>query len=438
MFLLPPRGNLRIFLGSFLGFLGLFGSGGNRNRAGAGPGRGRGRGRNLGSEKKNLGSEKENLGSGFLGPFQGRPMALQETYGNWLGPGRLQRQPGIYSAPRTMPPPGDFRPASPDSFEDDYDDVSMAGSEQGPQPKGLYLLAGAPGSSPAPSLPDPEAKIADSHPKIAGSDPKFRNSDPKFRNSAPKFGISDPKIGDFDPKSGDFAPKLGDLAPKRRGRAALGALALLGLAWAAALGLGLGKYLELREELELLRANFSRIWDSAGSDRAPFRDPAAPTGAAGARCTAVPGPGQLPALWARLAPTRLQLFLVLPGRSELGPGPQRLRGPGRAPGGDQRAGGAALPAGAQQPQQLLLAGAEGPAAGGAMALAHGRGAHRDVLGRVAAGGAAGARGLRGPGAQGALGEREVLGAAALGVPETQPLLKPGLGAKIGVLLMGFV
>nr|XP_054509459.1 C-type lectin domain family 4 member E-like [Agelaius phoeniceus] len=50
---------------------------------------------------------------------------------------------------------------------------------------------------------------------------------------------------------------------------------------------------------------------------------------------------------------------------------------------------------------------------GAMALAHGRGAHRDVLGRVAAGGAAGARGLRGPGAQGALGEREVLGAAAL-------------------------
>ncbi|XP_071274686.1 uncharacterized protein [Agelaius tricolor] len=271
MFLLPPRGNLRIFLGSFLGFLGLFGSGGNRNRAGAGPGRGRGRGRNLGSEKKNLGSEKENLGSGFLGPFQGRPMALQETYGNWLGPGRLQRQPGIYSAPRTMPPPGDFRPASPDSFEDDYDDVSMAGSEQGPQPKGLYLLAGAPGSSPAPSLPDPEAKIADSHPKIAGSDPKFRNSDPKFRNSAPKFGISDPKIGDFDPKSGDFAPKLGDLAPKRRGRAALGALALLGLAWAAALGLGLGKYLELREELELLRANFSRIWDSVQQDQIGLR-----------------------------------------------------------------------------------------------------------------------------------------------------------------------
>ncbi|XP_066426594.1 C-type lectin domain family 17, member A-like isoform X2 [Molothrus aeneus] len=166
-------------------------------------------------------------------------MALQETYGNWLGPGRLQRQPGIYSVPRTMPPPADFRP-------------------------GLYLLAGAPGSSPAPSLPDPDPKIADSHPKISDPDPKFRNPDPKF-------GIPDPKIGDPDPKFGDFAPKIGDFAPNWRGRAVLGALALLGLGWAGALGLGLRKYLELREELELLRANFSGIWDSVQQDQIGLR-----------------------------------------------------------------------------------------------------------------------------------------------------------------------
>ncbi|XP_077643808.1 CD209 antigen-like protein C [Lonchura striata] len=67
-------------------------------------------------------------------------MAQHETYGNWIGPKRLQRQPGIYSVAGKIPPLGDFRPASPESFEDDYDDVSMAGSERGAPPKGILAL----------------------------------------------------------------------------------------------------------------------------------------------------------------------------------------------------------------------------------------------------------------------------------------------------------
>ncbi|NXX62043.1 CL17A protein, partial [Scopus umbretta] len=37
----------------------------------------------------------------------------------------------IYSVAGKMTPMGDFRPASPDSFEDDYDDVSLSGSDCG-------------------------------------------------------------------------------------------------------------------------------------------------------------------------------------------------------------------------------------------------------------------------------------------------------------------
>ncbi|KAM6330426.1 hepatic lectin-like [Alca torda] len=96
-------------------------------------------------------------------------MARQETYGNWLGPPaptkRLVRQAGIYSVAGKMTPMGDFRPASPDSFEDDYDDVSLSESDRGhksPVPNedlqnqrskagtGVYILAGKP-ASPNPS-----------------------------------------------------------------------------------------------------------------------------------------------------------------------------------------------------------------------------------------------------------------------------------------------
>ncbi|KAM6360700.1 C-type lectin domain family 17, member A-like [Pluvialis apricaria] len=103
-------------------------------------------------------------------------MARQETYGNWLGPPpaptkRLVRQAGIYSVAGKMTPVGDFRPASPDSFEDDYDDVSLSESDRGHKAPainedlqsqrtkggtGVYILAGKP-ASPNPSQKgDPE------------------------------------------------------------------------------------------------------------------------------------------------------------------------------------------------------------------------------------------------------------------------------------------
>ncbi|KFQ16136.1 C-type lectin domain family 17, member A, partial [Leptosomus discolor] len=68
----------------------------------------------------------------------------------------------IYSVAGKMTPVGDFRPASPDSFEDDYDDVSLSESDRGhklPAPDedqqsqrskggtGVYILAGKPASS---------------------------------------------------------------------------------------------------------------------------------------------------------------------------------------------------------------------------------------------------------------------------------------------------
>ncbi|XP_032939677.1 C-type lectin domain family 4 member G-like isoform X1 [Catharus ustulatus] len=171
-------------------------------------------------------------------------MALQETYGNWLGPERLRRQPGIYSVASKMSPVGDFRPGSPDSFEDDYDDVSMAGSEQGPPAKGVYLLAGPPGSSRAPSLQDPENLEL----KSPNPDPKSQNPDPKSRNP-------DPKSRNPDPKSRHC----------RRCWNSVAVLALLvassALLWGGLLAAALGKHTELRAELEQLRSNLSEIWD---------------------------------------------------------------------------------------------------------------------------------------------------------------------------------
>ncbi|XP_064293256.1 C-type lectin domain family 17, member A-like isoform X2 [Phalacrocorax carbo] len=101
-------------------------------------------------------------------------MAQQETYGNWLGPPpaptkRLVRQAGIYSVAGKMTPMADFRPASPDSFEDDYDDVSLPESGRGHKPLpvgedlrspkskgGVYILAGKPPSPTASQQGDPE------------------------------------------------------------------------------------------------------------------------------------------------------------------------------------------------------------------------------------------------------------------------------------------
>ncbi|XP_059693655.1 C-type lectin domain family 4 member E-like, partial [Haemorhous mexicanus] len=60
-------------------------------------------------------------------------------------------------------------------------------------------------------------------------------------------------------------------APRCAGGALGAALALLGLGWAALLALGIGKHQELRAELELLKENFSGIWDSVLQDQTRLR-----------------------------------------------------------------------------------------------------------------------------------------------------------------------
>nr|XP_041567644.1 uncharacterized protein LOC115491624 isoform X2 [Taeniopygia guttata] len=288
-------------------------------------------------QPKNLNSAPEqDLGFGAA-------MAQPGPYGNWIGPGRLQRQPGIYSVAGRISPVGDFRPASPDSFEADYDDVSMAGSERGPPAKGVYLLAGPPQE-------DPE----DSQRKFGNSEPESGNSDRKSGNGDRKSGNSDRKSGQRDRKCGPWAMAA--------------AMALLGLAWGGLLAAAVGKHQALWAELELLKSNFSAVLDSLQQEQ-----------------------------------TRLHFGIR---QHQLEQEEQ-----------------AAFPGAEQQPQQLLLAGGDGRGAGGEMALGQRRGAADRVLGRVAAGGAAGAEGLRRPGAQRALGERGLCGAAALGLREARTLLK---------------
>ncbi|XP_056365939.1 uncharacterized protein LOC130262647, partial [Oenanthe melanoleuca] len=170
-------------------------------------------------------------------------MAQQETYGNWLGPERLRRQPGIYSVASKMSPVGDFRPASPDSFEDDYDDVSMPGSDRGPPGKGVYLLAGPPGSSRAPSPKDPEDLELKSPNLDPNSEPNSRDSERGPRNS-----------GSF----GNFWNSVAVLALL---------VALSALAWAGLLAAALGKHTEMRAELEQLKLNLSEIQDLVQQDQ---------------------------------------------------------------------------------------------------------------------------------------------------------------------------
>ncbi|KFM04337.1 C-type lectin domain family 17, member A, partial [Aptenodytes forsteri] len=79
----------------------------------------------------------------------------------------------IYSVAGKMTPMGDFRPASPDSFEDDYDDVSLSESDRGYKPPaadedlqnqrskggtGVYILAGKPASLNPSQKGDPESR----------------------------------------------------------------------------------------------------------------------------------------------------------------------------------------------------------------------------------------------------------------------------------------
>ncbi|XP_027526371.1 C-type lectin domain family 17, member A-like [Neopelma chrysocephalum] len=168
-------------------------------------------------------------------------MAQQETYGNWLGPPappkRLTRQPGIYSSTGKMSPVGDFRPASPDSFEDDYDDVSLAESEREPRskPGTVYTLAGSP--NPSRAGPSPSAGAAAAFPGKAELEPEPQNWD----------------------RDRDQGRAL------CRGRSGVALSVLLGLnllGWALILTLGMEKHREIWEELQLLKSNFSENQES--------------------------------------------------------------------------------------------------------------------------------------------------------------------------------
>ncbi|KFZ50768.1 C-type lectin domain family 17, member A, partial [Antrostomus carolinensis] len=130
----------------------------------------------------------------------------------------------IYSVAGEMTPMGNFRPASPDSFEDDYDDVSLSESDRGCKPPvaddlqsqkskggtGVYILAGKPPS------PNPSQK------------------------------------GDPEPR--------GDMGQSRRMTSVAVLYILVALsfvAWVLLFALAMVKQIEIMEELKLLRLNYS-------------------------------------------------------------------------------------------------------------------------------------------------------------------------------------
>ncbi|XP_009957487.1 PREDICTED: CD209 antigen-like protein A, partial [Leptosomus discolor] len=168
---------------------------------------------------------------------------------------------GIYSVAGKMTPVGDFRPASPDSFEDDYDDVSLSESDRGhklPAPDedqqsqrskggtGVYILAGKPASS---------------NPSQKGETLSTGAAIP-LRRPRP----------DPDPGSRDFSPispallSAGDVAPgggRGRSRRVMSVavlyvlVALSFVAWVLLFALAVVKQMEIMAEIKLLRANYS-------------------------------------------------------------------------------------------------------------------------------------------------------------------------------------
>ncbi|XP_076216885.1 C-type lectin domain family 17, member A-like isoform X1 [Aptenodytes patagonicus] len=165
-------------------------------------------------------------------------MARQETYGNWLGPPpaptkRLVRQAGIYSVAGKMTPMGDFRPASPDSFEDDYDDVSLSESDRGYKPPaadedlqnqrskggtGVYILAGKPASL------NPSQKVSSA--LLSAGDPESRGGRGQSRRMT---SVAILYI----------------------------LVALSFIAWVLLFALAMVKQMEIMAELKLLRSNYT-------------------------------------------------------------------------------------------------------------------------------------------------------------------------------------
>ncbi|NWY57304.1 CL17A protein, partial [Chionis minor] len=123
----------------------------------------------------------------------------------------------IYSVAGKMTPPADFRPASPDSFEDDYDDVSLSESDRG------HKL-------PAPS------------------------EDPQSQRS--KGGTGSTRLL-FPP---DPNSPFGDGGQSRRVTSIVVLYVLVALsfvAWVLLFTLAMMKHMEIMAELKLLRSNYS-------------------------------------------------------------------------------------------------------------------------------------------------------------------------------------
>ncbi|PKK17352.1 CD209 antigen-like protein C [Columba livia] len=148
-----------------------------------------------------------------------------ETYGNWLGPPgkRPLRQTGIYSVAGKMTPMGDFRPASPDSFDDDYDDVSLSESNRGPK---------------LPATPE---------------DP------PRSKSSTGVYTLAGKPASPNPPQNGNT--ERGGAGGRSRGATSVAILyflvALSFVAWVLLFAVGLVKQMEMAAELKLLRSNFS-------------------------------------------------------------------------------------------------------------------------------------------------------------------------------------
>ncbi|NWU46290.1 CL17A protein, partial [Dromas ardeola] len=134
----------------------------------------------------------------------------------------------IYSVAGKMTPVGDFRPASPDSFEDDYDDVSLSESDRGHK-------------SPVPN------EDLQSQRSKAGREASVR-SRPRKLGFLPYF----PPAGDPEPG--------GDRGQSRRMTSVAILYILVALsfvAWVLLFTLAMMKQMEIMEELKLLRSNCS-------------------------------------------------------------------------------------------------------------------------------------------------------------------------------------
>ncbi|NXX08701.1 CL17A protein, partial [Larus smithsonianus] len=134
----------------------------------------------------------------------------------------------IYSVAGKMTPVGDFRPASPDSFEDDYDDVSLSESDRGHK-------------SPVPNedLQSQRSKAG------TGSTPLPSRTSLGF-------------LPDFF-SAGDPEP-AGDRGQSRRMTSVAILYVLVALsfvAWVLLFTLAMMKQMEIMEELKLLRSNCS-------------------------------------------------------------------------------------------------------------------------------------------------------------------------------------